>query len=55
VTRVAAEAPIGQATRAMADLFVRRPEPWQADLILRLQPRVPAGDTELFYALRLAL
>jgi putative heme-binding domain-containing protein len=55
VTRVAAEAPIGQATRAMADLFVRRPEPWQADLILRLQPRVPAGDTELIYALRLAL
>ena len=55
VTRVAAEAPIGHATRAMADLFVRRPEPWQADLILRLQPRVPAGDTELIYALRLAL
>ncbi len=55
VARVANEAPIGHATRAMADLFVRRPESWQADLILRVQPRVPAADTELAYALRLAL
>lgn len=55
VARVANEAPIGHATRAMADLFVRRPESWQADLILRVQPRVSAADTELIYALRLAL
>ncbi len=55
VVRVASEAPIGHATRAMADLFVRRPEAWQAELILRVQPRVPAADTELVYALRLAL
>lgn len=55
VTRVANEAPIGHATRAMADLFVRQPQSWQADLILRVQPRVPAADTELAYALRLAL
>lgn len=55
VARVAREAPIGHAIRAMADLFVRRPEPWQAELILRVQPRVPVADTELAYALRLAL
>lgn len=45
----------GHVWRAMADVFARHPETWQAPLILTMQTRAPEGDTELVYALRLAL
>jgi len=45
----------GHVWRALADVFARHPESWQAPLILTMQTRAPEGDTELVYALRLAL
>jgi len=41
--------------RAVAQLLARNPQPWTAQLILALQARVPETDTQLTYALRLAL
>lgn len=43
------------AARLTAELFQRHPQSWQPALILRLLERAPAADTELVYALRLAL
>lgn len=44
-----------RAARAAAQIFQRHPESWQPALILAALAKVPASDTELVYALRLAL
>ncbi len=44
-----------RAWRAVAQLLARNPQPWTAPLILALQARAPESDTQLTYALRLAL
>lgn len=43
------------ALRQAAQVFRRLPAPWQAELILAALAKAPAADTELTYALRLAL
>ncbi len=43
------------AARLAADVFRRHPQPWQPPLLLALLARAPAADTELIYALRVAL
>lgn len=43
------------ATRIVAEIFQRHPQPWQPPLILALLAQAPAADTELIYALRVAL
>ncbi len=43
------------AARAAAQVFQRHPQPWQPALILSTLAKAPATDTELIYALRLAL
>jgi putative heme-binding domain-containing protein len=45
----------GMAARIAADIFRRQPQPWQPTLLLALLGKAPATDTELSYALRLAL
>ncbi|MFO1450247.1 MAG: c-type cytochrome [Opitutaceae bacterium] len=55
VERTVAQTEPGHAWRAVADLCLRHPAPWQAPLLLQMQGLAPAGDTELVYALRLAL
>jgi putative heme-binding domain-containing protein len=44
-----------QAARVAADVFRRHVQPWQPKLIFALMDKVAAADTELIYALRLAL
>ncbi|MBC7369819.1 MAG: c-type cytochrome, partial [Undibacterium sp.] len=44
-----------RAWRGVAQLLARDPQPWTAPVILALQARAPDSDTELVYALRLAL
>jgi putative membrane-bound dehydrogenase-like protein len=41
--------------RLAAELFQRHPQPWQPSLVLSLLERAPSSDTQLVYALRLAL
>ena len=45
----------GHLWRATADLFTTHSEAWQTKLLLTMMARTPAADTELTYALRLAL
>ncbi len=44
-----------RAWRGVAQLLARDPQPWTTPVILALQARAPDSDTELIYALRLAL
>jgi putative membrane-bound dehydrogenase-like protein len=44
-----------QAARVSAQIFQQRPQAWQPPLILATLGKVAASDTELTYALRLAL
>lgn len=41
--------------RAVATLFAAHPQPWAGDILLSLLLAAPEADTELVYALRLAL
>lgn len=41
--------------RAVATLFVEHPQPWSGEILLALLLAAPEADTELTYALRLAL
>ncbi len=43
------------AARLAADVFRRHPQPWQPALLFTLLAKAPATDTELAYALRVAL
>jgi putative heme-binding domain-containing protein len=45
----------GHVWRAVADLCLRHPADWQAPLLLSMLGVAPVADTELVYALRLAL
>ena len=45
----------GFTWRAMAEVFARHPAAWQAALIVDLFARTPAKDSQLTYALRVAL
>jgi putative heme-binding domain-containing protein len=45
----------GHSWRILADLLARHPQPWGAPLLLRLIAGTPEADTELAYALKLAV
>ncbi|MDP3072740.1 MAG: c-type cytochrome [Opitutaceae bacterium] len=45
----------GYSWRLIADALARHPQPWGAPLLLTMLGRAPEADTELIYALRLAL
>jgi len=45
----------GYGWRLMAEIFRVHPEPWQPPLMLGMLAKTPAADTELSYALRVAL
>ncbi len=45
----------GYSWRLVAEALARQPQPWGAPLLLTMLGRAPEADTELVYALRLAL
>ena len=45
----------GHLWRQVATVLMRHPGSWQAELLLKMRPSVADSDTELVYALRLAL
>lgn len=53
-TASASAAAPGHSWRLLAEVLRRHPAPWAAPLLLAMQERTPATDTELVYALRLA-
>ncbi|MEO6243881.1 MAG: c-type cytochrome, partial [Opitutaceae bacterium] len=54
-TKLLAPPAPGMAARFAADIFRRHPQPWQPALLLAILGKAPATDTELIYAVRLAL